>query len=278
MPYRKVHLHLAVQPTPTSDNVIDFACAVAREFEARLSVSSPRLKVSAPSHWLAGTMISGMAHEIEKDAAGRGLALEARLTQQASALGIPVQITRPVMDWPYASTGSSWSGRTSDVCVLGLPRQSTDQRLEVEDWLFGVGRPCLLCPDDSLHGFSLDRVLVAWDFSRSAARAIGDAIPLLRRAKQVRVAVVRGEKDIPHADAGEPLIEFLAAHGISGEVDEFEIEGRTVGQAILENAKSANASLVVLGAFGHSRLKEFLLGGVTKEVLDSSRIPLFMSH
>ena len=277
MSYKKIHLHLAVHPTPTSAGTIDYACALARLFDAKLSVSSSRVKVTAPSHWLAGTMIAGMAHEIEDAATARGSALEAHLSQKASALGISVQLARVVAQWPYGRV-DAWYGRTNDLCILGLPRDNAEQRLEVEEWLFGVGRPCLLYPEDSLQDFSLDSVVIGWDFSKSAARAVGDALPILRRARQVRVAVVRGEKDIPQADVRTPLIEFLATHDVACDIDEYELEGRTIGQAILEHAGGAKASLVVLGAFGHSRLKEFLLGGATKEVLDASRIPLFMSH
>ena len=276
MSYKKIHLHLAVQPTPTPTGAIDYACAIAQAFEAKLGVSSPRLKISMPSHWLARGLMAGMAREIESAATARGLALEAHLTQKKAS--VPVQLTQVVMQWPYARVDSNWYGRTSDLCVLGLPRDNPEQRFEVEEWLFGVGRPCLLYPEDSLHVFSLDTVVIGWDFSKSASRAIGDAIPILRRAKQVRAMVVRGEKDIPQPDVATPLIEFLAAHGIACSISEYDIEERTVGQAILDQATRLSASLVVLGAFGRSRLKEFLLGGATKGVLDASRIPLFMSH
>lgn len=94
MSYEKVHLHLAVQPTPTPTGAIDYACAIARAFEAKLSVSSPRLKISMPAHWLARGLMAGMAQEIESTATARGVALEAHLTQMKAS--VPVQLTQVV--------------------------------------------------------------------------------------------------------------------------------------------------------------------------------------
>src|SRR5512139_1308162 len=126
MSYKRVHLHLAVQPTPTPRGAIDYACAIARAFEAKLSVSSPRLKISMPSHWLARGLMASMAREIESAATARGVALEAYLTQKKAS--VPVQLTQVVTQWPYARVDSTWYGRTSDLCVLGLPRGNPEQR------------------------------------------------------------------------------------------------------------------------------------------------------
>jgi nucleotide-binding universal stress UspA family protein len=181
--------------------------------------------------------------------------------------------------WPLGPDNSSWLGRLSDLCVLSLSCSDEDERRPgFDNWLFGSGRPCLLLPDTSRQVFSLDSVLICWDFSQSAARAVADALPLLQKARRVQIAVFRGEKDIPLEDAGKPLAAFLLAHGISAEAEDVEIDGRKIGRAILDHAESIGANLVVLGAFGHSRLQEFLLGGATKELLDKSNIPLLMSH
>lgn len=278
MTYKRIHLHLSVDPKPTSNAAIDYACSLAHLFEAQLSISSPRLKIKARANWLGGSMVAAMAREIEQSAAEKGTILDAYLAKKASALRVDARVTHQIEQWPPTLGDKTWYGRASDLCVLGLPRGSAEQRAVVEEWIFGVGRPCLVFPDDSAHGFLLDSVVISWDFSRSAARAVGDAIPLLRRAKQVRVATVRGEKDIPTEDAGTPLVDFLAVHGISSVVDEVTVEHKTIGRTILECATDLGANLVVMGAFGHSRSREFFLGGATKELLEKSAIPLFMSH
>jgi nucleotide-binding universal stress UspA family protein len=189
-----------------------------------------------------------------------------------------MQLTEVFDRWPVGVMDNSWRGRVSDVCVLGLSPLGDDARFGVEDWLFGAGRPCLLYPNNSKRVFSAQNVLVCWDVSRSAARTVSDALPLLHNANRVRVAVFRGEKEIAADDAAKLLTEFLERHGVNAEAEEIDVGKRKIGQAILEYAESASADLVVMGAYGHSRLNEFLLGGATKYVLDKSTIPILMSH
>ena len=198
MSFKQIHLHISPHPTPTSEAAVDYACALAGAFKANLNVSSARVSVKTPSHWLAGPMMAGMAHQLETEAATKSAELNARLAQRAAALGVQTKVSEVVEHWPAGQGQSAWRGRTSDVCVLGLRKESTEQRIYVEEWLFGVGRPCLIFPDDAPDGFSLDCVVVCWDFSKSAARVIGDALPLLQQAKQVRITTVRGENTWRH--------------------------------------------------------------------------------
>jgi len=276
--YKQIHLHLSPHPAPTSLATVDYACAMAHHFEARLRVSSSRVSVKTPSHWIAGPILAGLARDLEATAETKGAELDTRVAAQAAALGVQVQIDHVIEPWPAGRSEVTWRGRTSDLCVLGLARDNAEHRATIEEWLFGVGRPCLFYPDDARSGFALDCVVVCWDLSKSAARVVGDALPLLRRATQVRIATVRGEKDIPSEDAKAPLIEWLAMHGVTSIVDDIALGGQTIGHALLGHAYSVRANLVVMGAFGHSRMKEFLLGGATKEVLDNSTLPLFMSQ
>ncbi len=278
MTYATIHLHITPYPAPTPVAAIDYTCAMAKLLEANLDVSSSRLSIRAPGNWLTGAMLAKMAQELETSTAETTAALETHLESQALASGIGIKLTRIAEHWPMGVLDHSWRARTSDICVLGLSAQGTDARLGIEDWLFGAGRPCLLYPDKSKQLFSIDHVLICWDFSRSAARTVADALPLLHNAKRIRVVIFRGEKDIPIEDAGNHLVKYLASHGIAAEAEEIDIGDHTIGQAILEHARSSGVDLILMGAYGHSRMREFLLGGATKEVLDKSTIPLLMSH
>jgi nucleotide-binding universal stress UspA family protein len=278
MTYVTIHLHLTPYPAPTSMAAIDYACAMAKLFEAKLDASSSQLSIRSPSNWLAGAMMAKIALELEVATAETTAALESHLEIEALASRIEMQLTRMPEHWPMGVLDTSWRGRVSDICVLGLPPLGTDARFGIEDWLFGSGRPCLLYPDKSKQLFTIDNVLICWDFSRSAARTVSDALPLLHNAKRIRIATFRGEKDIPIEDASKPLVAFLAAHGIAAEVEQIDIGDRTIGSAILEHASSSSVDLILMGAFGHSRMQEFILGGATKELLDKSTIPLLMSH
>lgn len=278
MSYATIHLHLTPHPGATSLAAINYACAIARLFEAKLEVSSAQLSIRSPSNWMTGGMLARIARELEATTTAKRAELEAHLKQTASAAGVTCAVTHVAQQWPAALPDASRLGRTSDLCVLGLQREGAEPRMAVEDWIFGTGRPCLLYPDTSTHAFSLDNVLVCWDFSRAAARALSDALPVLHNAGRVHLAVFRGEKEISAPDVKTPAIDFLASHGVETVAEEIETGGRSIGEAILDHAASIRADLIVLGAFGHSRFQEFLLGGATKALLDTSTIPLLMSH
>lgn len=278
MTYATIHLHMTPYPAPTSTGAINYACAMAKLFEATLSVSSTHLSVRAPPNWFIGAMMTSMAKELEVTTTAATAALELHLAQQVAASGISLELLAVSERWPSQLIDNAWRGRVADACVLGLSRDTTEPRLKVEDWLFGAGRPCFLYPDCCVQPFATETVLICWDFSRSAARTVADALPLLHNTKRVRIGIFRGEKNIPVKDAAQPLTTFLANHGIPSETDEIKLGDRTVGTAILDHARSIDANLIAMGAFGHSRLQEFILGGATKELLDKSTLPLLMSH
>lgn len=278
MSYRTIHLTLTPHPTPTSKSAIDYACRAALRFSAKLNVTSPHLSVRTPTHVIAGGMMSGMALEFERDAAARSAELEQYVREKGAGIGLEVIVAPIPETWPSSARDMTWRGRTSDLCILGLPQTGAEGRLDVEDWIFGVGRPCLLYPDGSQDAFGLESILISWDFSKSAARAVCDALPILKAAQNVRIATIRGEKDIRIEDPKTPLLEFLASHGVKAEFVEVELGAHSIGRTILDQAHNAHADLLVMGAYGHSRMKEFVLGGATKEILNTTRIPLFMSH
>lgn len=278
MTYATVHLHVTPHPAPTSAGTIDYACALAKHFEARLIVSSSHLDIRAPKNWISGAMLAKIARDLEAVTTERTRQLEMHVRREALLAGIPLILERVAEHWPGGIVDSTWRGRVSDLCILSLSQDNTEAQLYLEDWLFGAGRPCILYPDSSKQPFSADNVLICWDLSRAAARTIGDALPLLHNAKRIRVAVFRGEKDIPIVDPATPLVAFLAEHGVNVEAQDVAIGGRTIGTAILEHASATETNLIMMGAFGHSRLREFVLGGATRELLAKSAIPLFMSH
>jgi nucleotide-binding universal stress UspA family protein len=121
-------------------------------------------------------------------------------------------------------------------------------------------------------------VLLAWDGGRTAARAVGDAMPFLEKAKQVEVVIVGAKPpksdEVPGADLGE----HLARHGITTTVKRITAPDNNVASTILSHAADSSADLIVMGGYGHSRLREFVLGGVTRGLLESMTVPVLMSH
>jgi nucleotide-binding universal stress UspA family protein len=170
--------------------------------------------------------------------------------------------------------------RRYDIAVVGQARheQGASEELLIEGALFGSGRPVLVVPYTQKEGLKLDRVLICWDGSRPAARAIADAIPFLDRAKAVDIVVVIGERDKSGELTGKHMRRHLARHGIETEIKHIIASGGVAQNAILAHAADSGATFMVMGGYGHSRLREFILGGVTRGILKSMPVPVLMSH
>ena len=158
------------------------------------------------------------------------------------------------------------------------PHKPALERLIVETALFDSGRPVLIVPYIQRTGLKLDRVMVGWDGSRSAARAVADTIPLLVRAKATEVVIVASEPAKSDEMPGADIAHHLARHGAKVEVKSIVTAETDVANTILSRAADTSADFLVMGGYGHSRLREFILGGVTRGILSSMTIPTLMSH
>jgi nucleotide-binding universal stress UspA family protein len=171
----------------------------------------------------------------------------------------------------------------SDLVVMSQPDPArpghAQARAMVEQVLLYSARPSLLLPYAGRVESVGRRALVAWDDSREAARALNDALPLLRQADTVQVLSWR-EPDVP--DALQPrlaaLQQWLAWQGVAAEVQEEKSTGIEVAEALLSRAADQGSDLIVMGAYGHARWTERLLGGATRGLLDAMTVPVLMSH
>jgi nucleotide-binding universal stress UspA family protein len=147
-----------------------------------------------------------------------------------------------------------------------------------EGVLFESGRPVIFVPFIQRTALALGRVMLCWDGSRAAARAVADAMPLLHKAKTVEIVIVgdwpSASDEMPGADLGQ----HLARHGLTVEVKRLTSPDIDVVSALLSYAADSDADLMVMGGYGHSRLREFVLGGVTRGLLEAMTVPVLMSH
>lgn len=168
--------------------------------------------------------------------------------------------------------------RVSDITVLDAESSPAEiDRSLIEAVLFDSGRPVITVPADHPK-FDARRVLVAWDGGASAARAVADALPILRAAESVEILSVAGEGELDGMLPGTDLAPHLARHGIEITVNLAEAGPRDVADVIKSHAAGSGAGLIVAGAYRHSRLREFLLGGVTQSLLRECGVPLLLSH
>jgi nucleotide-binding universal stress UspA family protein len=261
------------------DFAADFAISVAATFGAHVAGIGFIYEPVIP-----GTMLGGIPTDLieaqreENSKAAKG-AID-RFEAAARAAGVSAE-TRMV-DASIAGAADLFGriARRFDISVVGQARreQGASEELLIEGALFGSGRPVVIVPYTRTEGIKLDRIVICWDGSRPAARAIGDATPFLERAKGIEIVVVAGERDKSGEITGTNMRRHLARHGIEVNLKHITGSGTDVQNAILSHAADTGADFMVMGGYRHSRLREFILGGVTRSILQSMTVPVLMSH
>lgn len=163
------------------------------------------------------------------------------------------------------------------VVAQGEPDDDAAETLTIEAALFESGRPVVVVPYIQKAGMKLDRVMVCWDGSRNAARAVGDALPFLRMAARIEVVTVEANERRNELK-GAQIAEHLARHKLPVELKPLIAPDLEVANVILSHAADSAADLIVMGGYGHSRLREFVFGGVTRGMIGSMTVPVLMSH
>lgn len=170
--------------------------------------------------------------------------------------------------------------RLRDIAIAIV--RTADSRSEqlVERLLFETGRPVLMCPEETADSLaaSFDDVVVAWDHSAPAARAVGDALPLLRRASRVRIVTATDSITAAQKASGEALESHLAEHRIRAGFEAVAIDGRPDGKVFEEYVEDNGIDLLVMGGYRHSRLNELIWGGVTSTVINRPPCWVMLSH
>ncbi len=253
------------------------AAALAETFKAHLTGllvnSLPGFAMSADA---SGTGTVYMAELVEQ-AVAEGDVLEKEIATRMNRLAAPHDLVR--VD-AVPDTVGYHAGAIARYCDVFLAtRPSVDgesgQRWMglIEGVLFGSGRGLMLVPEGRTVA-PVKRIVIAWNGSREATRAVAEAMPLL--AKAARVVVVSAERSPGDDELDTRLARHLDRHGVK--VTQHDVRAHDPADAILNEAGSVEADLIVMGAYGHSRLREWVLGGVTRDLLLRSPVPLFLAH
>jgi len=166
-------------------------------------------------------------------------------------------------------------GRLSDLIVMPHPSLSeSDESTSMDAALFETGCPVIVATAEAKPGFGR-KVAVAWDGSKEGARAASAALPLLKRADEVVIITARESDDVTEPSA---LARYLAGHGVDAKTWAYSPGAESIADGLLEQADHAGADCFVMGAYGHSRLRERILGGATQGILDRAKIPVLMMH
>jgi len=260
------------------DATLDYAVSLARSFGAHAAGVAFAYE-AVPAAMLVDDIPPNWIEEFRKEAEDAAKAAVGRFNEAARRAGIAVEARWMAASFVGTADLFGRIGRRFDLTVVrqAEPDKGSPASLIIEAALFETGRPALIVPYIQKGGIKLDRVMVCWDGSRSAARAANDAVPFLKRAKAVEIVMVaeKGKSDeVPGAD----IAQHLARHGIAIETKQIVTADAKVADVLLSHAADSSADFLVMGGFGHSRLREFILGGVTRSILEAMTVPALMSH
>ncbi|PKQ06249.1 MAG: universal stress protein UspA [Alphaproteobacteria bacterium HGW-Alphaproteobacteria-11] len=286
MSVKKILVPLAGRP---SDNeVLGTALSIAGDFGAQIVALFARPDPTEALPYL-GDGVSGQviedllqaAREGADDASARVLTM---LNEAAGKAGFPIVGKGAEPPLPSVRfldvTGRrdevvASHSRLSDLIVFGESATGIAGGTALEAAMMSAGRPVLIAPKKSWAPVG-GSVAIAWDESAEAARAVTAAIPFLEKARKVTILCI-GDKEL-NPDPGSTLADYLALHGVVADVHLVDARGRAAGEVLLETAEKAGTDLLVMGGYSHSRLLEFIIGGVTQHIRSHATIPVLMAH
>lgn len=253
---------LVVVSTAGEEGPLKMAFALSKRHGADLAVLHVKPSPVMIYGGMGGEIPASIIEAQDREAESAAMAIKTKVESAAGQAGI----------------GIEWRCEEGDeVSVAAVHARYSDMTVATpdvaRDLVFASATPILAVPASAAVQ-APRRVLIAWNGSREAARAVHDALPMLEAAASVDVIVV----DPPGGSIGTDLARNLGRHGVKVEVRERLSHGAEVGELLLEEARTSGADLLVMGAYGHSRVREWVLGGATEEVMDQGKVPTLLSH
>jgi len=275
MSYKTILVHL--DPGRRCATRVEAATCLAVQHEAHLV----GLYVQTP-FVLPGYLVQAGPELIEtqrKAAAEEMARAETTFKQRLSTLSFKNATWRATTDFPVDAVAKQ--ARYADLVVIGQGDLSDDSGTPMDfppRLVLTAGRPVLILPYTGSFLTIGTHILIAWNGSREAARAVTDAIPLFRRAQKLTLMAIQPKHGGPYNISLDEIGLFLQNHGLHFERTEAPVSDIDVGNELLSRAADLSADLIVMGGYGHSRLREWVLGGATRSLLDSMTVPVLMSH
>jgi nucleotide-binding universal stress UspA family protein len=274
---RDIIVNLSV--TKEGGGVGKYAISVAAALEAHLTgvafIYDPVVPISGAGY-IPAEIIETQLDDNET-AAEAAIKSFTAASEQAGISAEPVMTSASLSG---ASDQFARMARRFDLAIVGQaqPDISSMEQIISETTLFESGRPMIMVPYIQKAPFKTDNVMICWDGSRTAARAIADAIPVIGKSGRVEIVIVANERGKQDEIEGVDIGQHLARHGLKVDVHRISGGNIDVGDALLSHAADSGADLMVMGGYGHSRLREFVLGGVTRSIFGSMTVPVLISH
>ena len=279
-----------VNGTDTSRPALTAAFTVARDFLAHVDVlhvrGDPRDAVPILGEGVSGTLVEEIMDVAEKESRERAARARALYDELCKKFDLPVverpDASRASVAW-IEDTGReeetvSRRGRLTGLVVLPRPTPESDvgTTMTLNAALFETGRPVLVIPPGYAGGPIGKKIAISWNGSKEAARALAGATTFIERTKDVTVVTAAGETS--SAPEVSEMIAYLGWHGVRASTHNLKASGRIEGEVLFKECAQIGADLVVMGAYTRNRLRQMILGGVTRYALEHAAVPLLMAH
>jgi nucleotide-binding universal stress UspA family protein len=275
---RIAYMPLSTYPEAVADESIQAAAGFAASLECTLHVTTFAVDIPRVSSTWGRFLVDipGLVRAAEEKSKAESRRLQ-DLVQGAAGPRLKVHCRNREIAVSAVLDAAAGEARYFDLAVLAWSEESLGSQDMAQAIVFGSGRPAILVPP-SARPASLDHIAVAWDGTRVAARALGDALPLRAQGGHVSVLTVHDEKSLGGSDLADALASSLEKRGLSATPVDVTLGQRTIAEALQDTALSEGAQLLAMGGFGHSRIRDFILGGATNGVLTQLRLPTLLSH
>lgn len=260
MTIKSIFLLAPAETAVVGSGPVAFAISMAKAYGASLTAFSVALDVTTPGR---NTDAAGVIAALQNaaDAAGVSCSL---ITEHSHALGVNQVVAEHARLHDISIVGSQ------DIGLL-------NERMLAECLMFESGRPVIVVPQTHATPYTLGALAVAWDNTPAAGRALGDAIALLA-PEHVHFITIVGEKEFPTDLDSAALVTATGKRGIKADYVKAALFGRSIASALQEEAAATGSEMLVMGAYGHSRLRRFMMGSATADILQSSTMPTLLSH
>lgn len=262
-------------PVAAMKQAIALACASGAHLSAALAIQA----FTAPYTPFWTSMTSSIVAEVNATSRSKAASIAETFKAEAAAAGVSLDLAMITGALGDIAEKAALAARAADLIVVDQPHGALDSaEVLLEEALFRSGRPVVVASPRVTPPATLKKAVVGWDGSAHAVRAVSDALFLFPELKALEIVTVSGEKDLSKGTPAADFARHLARRGLDVTLTDILLEGRTVGAVLDAYAQEKRADALIMGAFGHSRLREFLLGGVTVELTENAATPLFMAY
>lgn len=259
---------------------LSYASALTDAQDAHLEVLSLGIDRTPNTYYEIGSNAVVMHAAIE-EAHATAADIQQKVSDDLENTGLRWDVINGIASAAGVGQTVAMQARFADIAVLGLPyaaKANPEDSLVLEGLLFEADCPTIVVPEGTFNARPR-RVVIGWNESAEAMRAVRAAMPFLKTASAVHIAIIDPSQTGPErSDPGGALAVYLSRHGIKSDIQVMTRQGLKISERLAQHVTEIGADLLVMGGYGHSRFREAVLGGATREMLEHSSSPVLMAH